>query len=148
MARAAALFFAIGGVFGLLSLVLPDTVVADRSLLLAVSIASLAAAAAHVAIGDRMPRGGFHVAVAAGSAAASVAVYAWGWGSTYAPLQYAWVMLFAFYFFTLPVGLLHLTLAAVGYAVALVAESPPGNHFDGWFETTGTLLAGGLFVAP
>jgi diguanylate cyclase (GGDEF)-like protein/putative nucleotidyltransferase with HDIG domain len=147
MARAAALFFAIGGLFGLLSLVLPDTVVADRSLLLAVSIASLAAAAALVAIGDRMPRGGFHVAVAAGSAAASVAVYAWGWGSTYAPLQYAWVMLFAFYFFTLPVGLLHLTLAAVGYAVALVAESPPGNHFDGWFETTGTLLAGGLFVA-
>jgi diguanylate cyclase (GGDEF)-like protein/putative nucleotidyltransferase with HDIG domain len=27
-----------------------------------------------------------------------------------------------------------------------VAESPPGNHFDGWVATTGTLLAGGMFV--
>jgi diguanylate cyclase (GGDEF)-like protein/putative nucleotidyltransferase with HDIG domain len=146
MAKAGALFYAVGGVFGLLSLVLPDTAVEDRGLLLVASIASLAGALALIAIFDRMPLAGFHVAVVAGSALASVAVYAWGWGSSYGPLPYAWVMLFAFYFFTMPVALLHLALAAVGYAVALVVESPPGNHFDGWFATTGTLLAGGMFV--
>jgi diguanylate cyclase (GGDEF)-like protein/putative nucleotidyltransferase with HDIG domain len=147
MARAGALFFAIGGLFGLLSLALPDTAVDDDTLLLAVSIASLAAALLLVAVGDRMPRAGFHLAVAAGSAAASVAVYAWGSESSYGPLPYVWVMLFAFHFFALPVALLHLAIAAAGFAVALVAESPPGNHFDGWVATTGTLLAGGLFVA-
>jgi diguanylate cyclase (GGDEF)-like protein/putative nucleotidyltransferase with HDIG domain len=147
MARAGALFFAIGGLFGLLSLALPDTAVDDDTLLLAVSIASLAAALLLIAVGNRMPRAGFHLAVAVGSAAASVAVYAWGSESSYGPLPYVWVMLFAFHFFALPVALLHLAIAAAGFAVALVAESPPGNHFDGWVATTGTLLAGGLFVA-
>jgi diguanylate cyclase (GGDEF)-like protein/putative nucleotidyltransferase with HDIG domain len=147
MARAGALFYAIGGLFGILSLALPDTAVGDRTLLLAVSIASLAAALVLIAIHGRMPRTGFQVAVVAGSAAASVAVYAWGSESSYGPLPYVWVMLFAFYFFTLPVALLQLAIAAAGYAVALIAESPPGNHFDGWVATTGTLLAVGLFVA-
>ena len=146
MARLGALFYAVSGAFGLLSLALPDTSVDDRTLLLIVSLASLAVAALLIAVGDRMPGAGFHVALAAGSAVASVALYAWGSGSSYGPLPYAWVMLFAFYFFTLPAALVHLGLAAVGYALALVAEAPPGNHFDGWLATTGTLLAGGLFV--
>ena len=55
-------------------------------------------------------------------------------------------MLFAFYFFTLPAALVHLGLAMTGYALALAAEAPPGSHMDGWLATTGTLLAGGLFV--
>jgi diguanylate cyclase (GGDEF)-like protein/putative nucleotidyltransferase with HDIG domain len=147
MAWGAALFYAASGLFGVLSLALPDTPVNDRSLLLAVSIGSLAVAALLMALRDRMPPAGFHLAVAAASGAASAAVYAWGWESSYAPLPYVWVMLFAFYFFALPVALLHLAIAAAGYGVALIAESPPGNHFDGWFATTGTLLAGGLFVA-
>jgi diguanylate cyclase (GGDEF)-like protein/putative nucleotidyltransferase with HDIG domain len=146
MARWGALFFAAGGAFGLASLALPDTAVDDDTLLLAVSGASLAVAALLIALRERMPPAGFHVAVAAGSAAAGLAAYAWGSESTYAPLPYAWVMLFAFYFFTLPAALAHLGLASAGFAIALVAESPPGNHFDGWLATTGTLLAGGMFV--
>jgi diguanylate cyclase (GGDEF)-like protein/putative nucleotidyltransferase with HDIG domain len=146
MARAGALFYATGGAFGLLSVALPDTAVNDSTLLLVVSLASLAAAAVLIAVYDRMPLAGFHLAVAAGSAAAGVAVYAWGSESSYVPLPYVWVTLFAFYFFTLPAALAHLSLASAGFALALVAESPPGNHFDGWLATTGTLLAGGMFV--
>jgi diguanylate cyclase (GGDEF)-like protein/putative nucleotidyltransferase with HDIG domain len=146
MARAGALFYAAAGGFGLLSLALPDTSVDDRTLLLLVSIGSLAAAATLVAVHDRMPPAGFHVAVLAGSAAASIALYAWGSGSSYGPLPYAWVMLFAFYFFALPAALAHLGLASLGYALALLAESPPGNHLDGWLATTGMLLAGGMFL--
>jgi diguanylate cyclase (GGDEF)-like protein/putative nucleotidyltransferase with HDIG domain len=146
MARWGAIYFAAGGLFGLLSLVLPDTAVEDRALLLAVAIASLAASLTLSVIYERMPMPGFHVATAAGSAAISLAVYAWGPASSYVPVPYVWVMLFAFYFFTLPVALVHLGLAMVGFALALVAESGPANHLDGWLATTGTLLAGGMFV--
>jgi diguanylate cyclase (GGDEF)-like protein/putative nucleotidyltransferase with HDIG domain len=147
MARWGGVWFAAGGLFGLLSLALPDTAVDDRTLLLAVAIASLAASLALSVIYDHMPIPGFHVATAAGSVAASLAVYAWGSGSSYGPLPYVWVMLFAFYFFSLPAALAHLGLAMAGFALALAAETPPGNHADGWLATTGTLLAGGLFVA-
>ncbi|HEV2874805.1 MAG TPA: diguanylate cyclase [Thermoleophilaceae bacterium] len=146
MARWGAIYFALGGLFGLLSLVLPDTSVDDRTLLLAVSTASLAASLTLSVVYDRMPVPGFHVAVVAGSVAATAAVYAWGPASSYGPLPYVWVMLFAFYFFTLPAALVHLSVAMTGYALALAAESPPGSHLDGWLATTGTLLAGGMFV--
>ena len=142
MARWGAIYFALGGLFGLLSLVLPDTSVDDRTLLLAVSTASLAASLTLSVVYDRMPVPGFHVAVVAGSVAATAAVYAWGPASSYGPLPYVWVMLFAFYFFTLPAALVHLSVAMTGYALALAAESPPGSHLDGWLATTGTLLAG------
>jgi diguanylate cyclase (GGDEF)-like protein/putative nucleotidyltransferase with HDIG domain len=146
MARWGAIWFAVGGCLGLFSLVLPDTSVGDRTLLLAVAIASLAAALTLSVVYDRMPLPGFQIATAAGSVAVSLAVYAWGHASSYGPLPYVWVMLFAFYFFTLPAALVHLGLAMTGYALALAAESPPGSHFDGWLATTVTLLAGGMFV--
>ena len=146
MARWGAIYFALGGLFGLISLVLPDTRVDDSTLLLAVAIASLAAALTLSVVYDRMPLPGFQIAAAAGSVAVSLAMYAWGHASTYAPLPYVWVMLFVFYFFTLPAALVHLGLAMTGYALALAAESPPGNHLDGWFATTATLLTGGMFV--
>ncbi|HEV3377731.1 MAG TPA: diguanylate cyclase [Thermoleophilaceae bacterium] len=146
MAAWGAISFAVVGAFGLLSLLLPDTAVDDRTLLLAVSIASLAIALTLSVVYDRMPVTGFHVAVAAGSVSTSIAVYAWGPASSYAPLPYVWVMLFAFYFFTLPAALAHLGVAMAGYALALALESPPGNHLDGWLATTGTLLVAGMFV--
>jgi diguanylate cyclase (GGDEF)-like protein/putative nucleotidyltransferase with HDIG domain len=146
MARWGAIYFALGGFFGLCSLVLPDTSVDDRAMLLAVAIASLAVSLTLSVVYDRMPFPGFQIAVAAGSVAASLAMYAWGHASSYGPLPYVWVMLFAFYFFTLPAALVHLGLAMTGYALALAAESPPGSHLDGWLATTGTLLAGGMFV--
>jgi diguanylate cyclase (GGDEF)-like protein/putative nucleotidyltransferase with HDIG domain len=146
MARWGAIWFALGGVFALISLALPDTSVDEPALLLAVAIASLAAALTLTVVYDRMPLPGFQIAAFGGSLAVSLAVYAWGHASSYGPLPYAWVVLFAFYFFSLPAALVHLGLAMTGYALALAAESPPGSHVDGWLATTGTLLAAGLFV--
>jgi diguanylate cyclase (GGDEF)-like protein/putative nucleotidyltransferase with HDIG domain len=147
MARWGAIYFALGGLFGLVSLVLPDTSVEDRRLLLAVAIASLAVALILSVVHDRLPLAGFQVVVAAGSVAASLGLYAWGHTSSYGPLPYVWVTLFAFYFFALPAAVVHLVLAMTGYGFALTAESPPGSHLDGWLATTGTLLASGMFVA-
>jgi diguanylate cyclase (GGDEF)-like protein len=146
MARWAAIYFALGGLFGLVSVVLPDTSVEDRALLLAVAIASLAVALTLGVVYDRMPLPGFHVVVAAGSVAASLGVYAWGHASSYGPLPYVWVTLFAFYFFKPSAALVHLLLAVTGYGLALALESPPDSHLDGWLATTGTLLATGMFV--
>jgi diguanylate cyclase (GGDEF)-like protein/putative nucleotidyltransferase with HDIG domain len=146
MARWGAIWFALGGVFALISLALPDTSVDEPALLLAVAIASLAAALTLIVVYDRMPLLGFQIAAVGGSLAVSLAVYAWGHASSYGPLPYAWVVLFVFYFFSLPAALVHLGLAMTGYALALAAESPPGSHVDGWLATTGTLLAAGLFV--
>jgi len=146
MARAGALFWGSGGLFGLLSVVVPDTVVEHEDLLLALSLGALVIAPVALVAADRLPVVGMHLAVVAGTAVASLAVYAWGTESSYGPLPYVWIILFAFYFFPLPAALLHLGLVGLGYALVLVEESSPGNHLDGWLAATGTLLLGGLFV--
>jgi diguanylate cyclase (GGDEF)-like protein/putative nucleotidyltransferase with HDIG domain len=146
MGRAGALFWASGGLFGLVSLALPDTVVAHDGVLLGVSLAALAMAVLVLVTYRRLPRVGFHALVVAGTAAASVAVYAWGTRSAYGPLPYVWVMLFAFSDFSLPAALVHLSLVGIGYALALGADDAPGSHLDSWLATMGTLLVAGLFV--
>src|SRR5687768_15978889 len=146
MARTGALFWAAGACFALISVLLPDTAVKDEPLLVAVAIAAALAAAVLLIVYDRIPPWGFQLAVVCGTATASVAAYAWGSESSYGPLPYLWVTLFAFYFFSLEVALVHTALVAAGYAIALVVESPPGNHLDGWIATVGTLLVGGMFV--
>jgi diguanylate cyclase (GGDEF)-like protein len=146
MARIAAFAWAAGALFALVSVLLPDTAVNDEPLLAVVAGVAAAAAIALFVVFDRVPSWGFQVMVAAGTAVASVAAYAWGSASAYQPLPYVWITLFAFYFFTLRAALLHLALIGAGYAIALAAESPPGDPLDGWLATVGTLLLSGMFV--
>jgi diguanylate cyclase (GGDEF)-like protein/putative nucleotidyltransferase with HDIG domain len=146
MARAGALFWAAGACFALISVLVPDTAVNDEGLLVAVAAVALVAAAVLLIAYDRLPPWGFQLGVVCGTAAASVAAYAWGSESSYGPLPYLWVILFAYYFFSLQGALVHTALIGAGYAIALAAGSPPGNHVDGWIATVGTLLVGGMFV--
>jgi diguanylate cyclase (GGDEF)-like protein len=146
MARIAAFAWAAGALFALVSVLLPDTAVNDEPLLALVAGVAAVAAVVLFVVFDRVPSWGFQVMVAAGTAVASVAAYAWGSVSAYQPLPYMWITLFAFYFFTLRTALLHLALIGAGYAIALAAESPPGDPLDGWLATVGTLLLSGMFV--
>ncbi len=146
MARIAAFAWAAGAVFALLSVVLPDTSVNDEALLAVVAGVAAAAAVALFVVFDRVPPWGFHVMVAGGTVVASLAAYAWGSASSYEPLPYMWITLFAFYFFSLRAALIHMALVGAGFAVALAAESPPGHALDGWLATVGTLLVSGMFV--
>jgi diguanylate cyclase (GGDEF)-like protein len=146
MARIAALAWAAGALFALASLLLPDTTVNDEGLLAVVAGVAAAAAVVLFVVFDRVPAWGFQVMIAGGTVVASVAAYAWGSASAYEPLPYIWITLFAFYFFTLRAALLHLALVGAGYAIALAAESPPGDPLDGWLATLGTLLVSGMFV--
>jgi diguanylate cyclase (GGDEF)-like protein len=147
MARTGMVFGAAGGLFAFVSLAVPDAHVNDQGLLAASGAASLVLAATFLAVYDRMPIAGFHLAAVLGIAISSVAVYAWGVESGYAPLPYLWVALGVFYFFPLRAALGHLVLLAGGYAAALAAESPSGTVVDGWIATVGTLLVTGVFVA-
>src|SRR3954451_15033134 len=147
MARAGAVFGAAGGLFALVSVAVPDTAVNDEGLLAATGAASILIAVLLLIAYDELPLIGFHICATLGIALASVAVYAWGIESGYAPLPYVWVALGVFYFFPLRPALGHFALVAVGYAVALAAESPSGQVVDGWIATVGTLLVTGLFVA-
>jgi len=145
-ARIAAFAWAAGALFALVSAVLPDATVNDEALLVVVAGVAAGVAMALFVVFDRMPPWGFQVMVAGGTVAASVAAYAWGSASAYEPLPYMWITLFALYFFSLPAALVHMGLIGAGYAVALAAESPPGDPLDGWLATLGTLLLSGMFV--
>jgi diguanylate cyclase (GGDEF)-like protein len=146
MARIAAVAWAAGAVFALVSLLLPDATVNDEALLVVVAGVAAAAALALFVLFDRVPPWGFQLMLAGGTVIASVAAYAWGSASAYQPLPYMWITLFAFYFFSLRSALAHMTLIGGGYAIALAAESPPGDPLDGWLATLGTLLLSGMFV--
>jgi diguanylate cyclase (GGDEF)-like protein len=146
MARIAAFAWAAGALFALVSVLLPDTAVNDEPLLAVVAGVAATAAVLLLVVFERVPSWGFQVMVAGGTVVASVAAYAWGTASSYQPLPYMWITLFAFYFFALRAALLHLALIGAGYAIALAAESPPGDPFDGWLATVGTLFVSGMFV--
>jgi diguanylate cyclase (GGDEF)-like protein len=146
MARIAAFAWAAGAVFALASVLLPDTTVNDEALLGVVAGVAAAAAVALFVVFDRVPPWGFQAMLAGGTVVASVAAYAWGSASSYQPLPYMWITLFAFYFFSLRSALLHTALIGAGYAIALAAEAPPGDPVDGWLATLGTLLLSGMFM--
>lgn len=73
-----------------------------------------------------------HAVVLAGTVVASLAAYASGSVTAFGPLLFVWVVMAAFYLFSLPWALVHFGLAGVGYALAIAAESPPGDHVDSW----------------
>jgi diguanylate cyclase (GGDEF)-like protein len=147
MARTGALFAASGAIFGLLSVAIPNSPVLDQQLLAAVSGVTAVLAVGLIVVYDRLPLSAFQVAAAGATVLATVAVYAWGTESSYGPLPYLWVTLFAFYFFSLRAAVAHMAFIAIAYGVALAIESPPNNPVDGWVATVGTLLVTGVFVA-
>jgi diguanylate cyclase (GGDEF)-like protein/putative nucleotidyltransferase with HDIG domain len=147
MARAGAYFAAAGALAGAVSVLVPDTAVEHEVLLAATAGGAAVLALLLVGIYDRLPGWGFQLAVVAGTALATAGVYAWGTESSYAPLPYLWVALFAFYFFPLRAALAHTVLIAAGYALALGLEDSAKTPVDGWIATVGTLLLAGLFIS-
>src|SRR3954454_23259060 len=147
MARAGSYFAAAGALAGAVSVLVPDTAVEHEALLAATSGGAAVLALLLVGLYDRLPGWGFHLAVLAGTALATAAVYAWGTESSYAPLPYLWIALFAFYFFPLRAALAHTVLIAAGYALALGLEDPAKTPVDGWIATVGPLLLPVLFIS-
>ncbi|TFV62306.1 UNVERIFIED_ORG: GGDEF domain-containing protein [Bacillus sp. AZ43] len=124
MAKTLATFFAFGGVAGLLVIsgIEPG---ARRSVLVALALAALAAAAVAGRWGARWPRHWFHVAVGAATAliVTAVAVAPDPVTSLAAATLIAFVVVDAHFFFSDRQALAHLVVAVVGVTAALVAFS-------------------------
>ena len=72
-----------------------------------------------------------------GTLAASAAIYAWGVESLYGPLPYLWVTVYVFYFFPLPLALVHLASIAAAFAAVIAVEDPDYTPVASWVATVG-----------
>ena len=125
----------------------PGTVSCDDDVLLATAAAAGALAVFLLLAYERVPPWGFHVVALLDTALFTAAAYGWGSMSSYGPLPYLWVTGFVFYFFSRSAALVHLSVIAAGYALALALESPSENPLDGWIATVATLLVTGYLLS-
>jgi len=147
MARTAALVFAAVALTCLVGVLVPGDAEVDDDVLLIAAAAAGAFGALMLLVYDRLPSRAFHGVTLIGTALATAAAYGWGTESAYGPLPYVWVTLFAFFFFTRPAALVHLTIMSAAYALVLADDSPAENPLDGWIATVATLLVTGYLIS-
>ena len=147
MARTAALLSGAGALVCLIAVVVPGDGQLDDDILLGTAAAAAALGLFLLLAYDRVPLWGFHVVALLDTALFTAAAYGWGSMSSYGPLPYVWVTGFVFYFFSRSAALVHLSVIAAAYALALVAESPAENPLDGWIATVATLLVTGYLLS-
>ena len=147
MARTSALLSAAGALVCLIAVLVPGDGQLDDDVLLVTAAAAGALAVFLLLAYERVPRWGFHVVALLDTALFTAAAYGWGSMSSYGPLPYLWVTGFVFYFFSRSAALVHLSVIAAGYALALALESPSENPLDGWIATVFTLLVTGYLLS-
>jgi diguanylate cyclase (GGDEF)-like protein len=147
MARTAALLSSAGALVCLIAVVVPGDGQLHDDILLATAAAAAVLGVFLLLVYDRLPLWGFHVVALLDTALFTAAAYGWGSMSSYGPLPYVWVTGFVFYFFSRSAALVHLSIIAAGYALALAAESPAENPLDGWIATVATLLVTGYLLS-
>src|SRR5919112_5056750 len=147
MARTCAFLTIAGSLVCLIAILVPGDGQLDDGVLLATAAAAAALGVLLLIAHDRVPRWGFHVVALLDTALFTAAAYGWGSMSSYGPLPYVWVTGFVFYFFSRSAALVHLSIIAAGYALALILESPAGNPLDGWVATVATLLVTGYLLS-
>jgi diguanylate cyclase (GGDEF)-like protein len=147
MARTSALLSAAGALVCLIAVLVPGDGQLDDDVLLVTAAAAGALAVFLLLAYERVPRWGFHVVALLDTALFTAVAYGWGSMSSYGPLPYLWVTGFVFYFFSRSAALVHLSVIAVGYALALALESPSENPLDGWIATVFTLLVTGYLLS-
>ncbi len=145
--RAAAVFFGVAGVVGLVLLALPHG--ADfRPLGVGIPAAIGLAYAPFVYLGgERLPMVVHHVATLIGIGLISVAAYSSGPLSTGIALLYVWAGTFSFLFFTRPVAFGYIGVVACAYAI--VVATAPGNDeaLSRWLLVTVVVAVTGALVS-
>jgi diguanylate cyclase (GGDEF)-like protein len=147
MARTAALLSGAGALVCLIAVLVPGDGQLHDDVLIATAAAAGLLGLLLLLVYDRLPLWGFHVVAVLDTALFTAAAYGWGTMSAYGPLPYVWVTGFVFYFFSRSAALVHLSIIAAGYALALVQESPSENPLDGWIATVATLLVTGYLLS-
>jgi signal transduction histidine kinase len=145
MARTGGLLFAAGGTIGLISLAFPGGAARSTTAIVAVSLAAYLLAGVEFGVGSRLPAVGFQILTAVGTGLVSVAVHFGGASSGFYRPLYAWVVLYAAYFFSLRATVLHLGIVAAAYAVVLALRGPGSLAPLAWFLAVTTFgVMGGL----
>src|SRR5215210_3999183 len=147
MARTAALLSSAGALVCLIAVLVPGDGQLHDDILIATAAAAAVLGVLLLLVYDRLPLWGFHVVALLDTALFTAAAYGWGSMSSYGPLPYVWVTGFVFYFFSRSAALVHLSIIAAGYALALTQESPAENPLDGWIATVATLLVTGYLLS-
>jgi PAS domain S-box-containing protein len=144
-ARSLAYLFVAGASLGVLTLVLPhDEGVRDLQLYVLAAIAIVVAALIYVQA-ERVSEWQLHLVLGAGTTILSFANYYTGTGTLY-PLLYTWTALYAFYFFSLRLSLLHIAYIGLAYAVVLAIQDPTSPAIR-WLLAVGTPLIAGLLIS-
>src|SRR5215210_478375 len=147
MARTAALLSAAGALICLIAVLVPGDGQLHDDILLAAAAAGGVLTVFLLLGYDRLPMWSFHVVALLDTALFTAVAYGWGSMSAYGPLPYLWITGYVFYFFTRSAALVHLSIIATGYALALAQESPTDNPLDGWIATVATLLVTGYLLS-
>ncbi len=144
-ARALAYLFAAGAALAALTLLLPhDQEFRDAQIWVIIAIAALVAAALY-RYADRLGEAHVEVALAIGTTLLSFANYYAGTSTLYA-LLYTWAGLYAFYFFSTTMALVHTAYIGVSYAIVLAIQEPPSPAIR-WLLGVGTPLVAGLLIS-
>lgn len=144
-ARALAYLFATGAVLAGLTLILPhDPEFRDAEIWGVVGAAAVVALALYQ-YADRVTEVQVQIALGIGTTLIGLANYYAGDLPLYA-LLYTWAGLYAFYFFSTQMALVHIAYIGVTYAVVLAAQDPASSTVR-WLIGVGTPLLAGLLVS-
>ena len=128
-----------------LTIVLPhDSTVDD----LALGLSALAAAVLGTGLllaAERVGMWQLHVALVLGTVLVALANDFTGQTALY-PLLFSWPILYAFYFLERPAALSHVTVAALAYAIVLLAADLPSPYVR-WLLAIGTPAVAGVLIA-
>ena len=145
LARVGGFLYAAAGTITLLSLLLPHEPfdISEAGVALC-ALAAWGLAGVMLHFGERLPMWAHHASLVC----ATLLVGATIWqsdGITAFALFYVWVSVYAFYFFSFGAAAMHVTVAAVSFAVVLryTTEDAPELR---WFVTAGTFVGAGLIT--
>ena len=119
MARASVYLYALGAALAGASLLVAGVEGHSTATIGAISLAALLAAALHLAVFDRLPLIGFQLSGVGSTCLITAAALAGGEGGGAYPFLYSWVVLYAYFFYSLPAACAHLGLVLAAYAVLL-----------------------------
>jgi len=144
-ARSLAYLFATGASLGVVTLVLPHEREVDDLALWILAASAIAIAAVVYANATRVRQWQVHLTLGVGTMIISFANY-YGGTSTLYPLLYTWTALYAFYFFTVGLGLVHMASIGAAYAVVLAIQDPASPVIR-WLLAVGTPLIAGVLIS-
>ena len=144
-ARSLAYVFASGAILGCLTLLFPHDDDVEEAALFALAGGALAIAGVAWWLAPRIREQWLHAFLAAGTLILTFANY-WTGPTALYPIIYTWVALYAFYFFTLRVALIHLAFVALCYFGLLLIQEPPSAVVR-FTLAIGTPLLAGLLIS-